>query len=143
MMRGLIHSALLLATMATASLADSLVASRNIRPNSILTADDFKVVVDDIAGAADHADLALGMEARVAIYAGRPIRPEDLGPPALVDRNQIVTLHYATGALTIQVEGRMLDRGGYGDVVRVMNLSSRTTVMGIVQGDGTVSVSAP
>ena len=123
--------------------ADSLLAARNIRPEAILTQADIQIVPETIAGAADHPDLALGMEARVAIYAGRPIRPEDLGPPALVDRNQIVLLHYITGALTIQVEGRMLDRGGFGDVVRVMNLSSRTTIFGTVAADGSIRVSAP
>ncbi len=123
--------------------ADSLIAARNIRPESILLAADVTLVSDLIAGAADHPDLAIGMEARVAIYAGRPIFPEDLGPPALVKRNQIVSVHYIAGGLTILAEGRMLDRGGYGDIVRVMNLSSRTTVTGRVEADGTIRVSAP
>ncbi len=126
-----------------AAQADSLIAARNIRPETILTSADIALVPDTIAGAADHPDLAIGMEARVAIYAGRPIRPEDLGPPALVNRNQIVTLHFTAGALSIQAEGRMLDRGGYGDVVRVMNLASRTTITGIVDADGSIRVSAP
>ena len=123
--------------------ADSLIAARNIRPESILLAADVTLVSDLIAGAADHPDLAIGMEARVAIYAGRPIFPKDLGPPALVTRNQIVSVHYIAGGLTILAEGRMLDRGGYGDIVRVMNLSSRTTVTGRVEADGTIRVSAP
>lgn len=126
-----------------AAAADSLIAARNIRPESIITAADLLIVPDTIAGAADHPDLAIGMEARIAIYAGRPIRPEDLGPPALVIRNQIVLLQFNAGGLSIQAEGRMLDRGGYGDVVRVMNLSSRTTITGIVDADGTIRVSAP
>lgn len=123
--------------------AESLLAARNIRPETVLTAADFVLVADTIPGAADHPDLVIGMETRVAIYAGRPILPQDLGPPALVDRNQIVLLHYTTGGLSIQAEGRMLDRGGYGDVVRVMNLSSRTTISGIVEPDGSIRVSAP
>jgi flagella basal body P-ring formation protein FlgA len=135
--------ALIFASAPATLWSESLIANRNIRPTTILTAADFTVIADRIDGAADHPDLAIGMEARVAIYAGRPIRPEDLGPPALVDRNQIVTLHFATGGLTIQAEGRMLDRGGYGDVVRVMNLASRTTITGTVQADGTIRVSAP
>ncbi|MGQ0609663.1 MAG: flagellar basal body P-ring formation chaperone FlgA [Paracoccaceae bacterium] len=125
------------------ALAESLIAARTIRPLTILTAADITLIADVIPGAADHPDLAIGMEARVAIYAGRPIRPEDLGPPALVDRNQIVTIQYALGGLLILAEGRMLDRGGLGDVVRVMNLSSRATVIGMVAADGTIRVSSP
>lgn len=135
--------ALILLALPSQAPADSLIAARNIRPEWVLTAADIAMVPELIAGAADHPDLVIGMEARVAIYAGRPIRPEDLGPPALVDRNQIVSIHYASGGLLILAEGRMLDRGGYGDLVRVMNLASRTTVTGMVEADGSIRVSAP
>ena len=82
----------------------------------------------------------LGQEARVAIYAGRPVLAGDIGPPALVERNQTVTLVYSRGALTILAEGRSLGRGGAGDSLRAMNIASRTTVTGRVAGDGTVHV---
>lgn len=134
---------LILSALPIPALAESVIAARNIRPETVVTAADIALVPDLIAGAADHPDLVIGMEARVAIYAGRPIRPEDLGPPALVDRNQIVSIHYASGGLLILAEGRMLDRGGHGELVRVMNLSSRTTVTGMVEADGTIRVSAP
>ncbi len=42
---------------------------------------------------------AVGLEAGTTLYANRPIRPEDLGPAALIDRNQIVTLSYGAGLL--------------------------------------------
>jgi flagellar basal body P-ring formation protein FlgA len=76
----------------------------------------------------------------VTIYAGRPIRAADIGAPALVERNQIVPLVYAAGGLQITAEGRALDRGGEGDVIRVMNLSSRVQVTGIVDETGAVRV---
>ena len=50
----------------------------------------------------------------MAIYAGRPVRPGDLGPPALVERNQLVPLVYQPGGLAISTEGRALGRGGGG-----------------------------
>jgi flagellar basal body P-ring formation protein FlgA len=49
-------------------------------------------------------------------------------------------LRYAAGPLAITTEGRALARGGAGDVIRVLNLSSRNTVTGRVQPDGAVSV---
>ena len=42
--------------------------------------------------------------------------------------------------LRILTEGRALARGGVGDVIRVMNLSSRTTVSGRIAADGSVHV---
>jgi hypothetical protein len=70
----------------------------------------------------------------------RPVRAADLGPPAVVERNQIVGLAYRSGGLAILTEGRALARGGVGDVIRVMNLASRATVTGTIGPDGLVAV---
>lgn len=120
--------------------ADSLVATRNIRAQTVLGATDMALVAADIPGALPSVESALGLEARVTLYAGRAIRPADVGPSAIVDRNQIVPLAYQAGGLAILTEGRALARGGVGDVIRVMNLSSRTTVTGRIGADGMVQV---
>ncbi|MDZ4093320.1 MAG: flagellar basal body P-ring formation chaperone FlgA [Paracoccaceae bacterium] len=120
--------------------ADSLVAVRTIRAQSVLATTDMTLVSAVIPGALDDPAKALGLEARVTLYAGRAIRPDEIGPPAIVDRNQIVALAYQSGGLTILTEGRALARGGVGDVIRVMNLDSRTTVTGHIASDGTVQV---
>ncbi len=122
------------------ALADSLVATRTIRAQSVVQADDVTLVAATIPGALAGVEGAVGLEARVAIYAGRPIKAADLGPPALIDRNQIVSLSYQSGGLAILTEGRALARGGAGDVIRVMNIASRSTVSGRVAPDGTVHV---
>jgi flagella basal body P-ring formation protein FlgA len=61
----------------------------------------------------------------------------------VVDRNQIIPLAYAAGDLTILTEGRALARGGVGDVIEVMNLSSRNKVLGQIGPDGVVRVGPP
>ena len=71
---------------------------------------------------------------------GRPIAAGDLGPPAVVERNQIVTLRFRRGALLIEGEGKALDRGPEGARVRVMNLLSRVSVTGRVAGPNLVEV---
>lgn len=120
--------------------AETVMAAHVIRPQSVITAQDLTVAHVEVAGALrDPADL-IGQEARVALYPGRPIRPGDIGPPALVHRNQIVTLRFEQSGLTIVTEGRSLSRAGVGERVRVMNLSSRTTVTGRVGSNGTVTV---
>ncbi|MFV0492023.1 MAG: flagellar basal body P-ring formation chaperone FlgA [Pseudorhodobacter sp.] len=122
------------------TLADSLVATRTIRAQSVLAPTDMALVKAAIPGAMENPDLAIGQEARVTLYAGRAIRSGDLGPPALVNRNQIVTLHFRAGHLGISTEGRALERGGQGDVIRVMNLTSRNTITGRISADGTIHV---
>ncbi|WP_172297636.1 flagellar basal body P-ring formation chaperone FlgA [Pseudoruegeria sp. HB172150] len=120
--------------------ADTLVAARTVRAQAIITPVDLAIIDRTIPGTLADASEAVGMESRVVLYAGRPIRPGDIGPPAIIDRNQVVTLTYRSGPLTIAAEARALGRAGIGDVVRVMNLASRNTVTGIVRADGTVSV---
>lgn len=131
---------LLLALMASSAQAESLIAVRTLRAGSVIAARDVVTSAAVVPGAATDLSSILGQEARVAIYQGRPIRIADLGPPAIVDRNQDVTLVYAAGALTIVAEGRALGRGGVGDLIKVQNIGSRATVSGVIAADGTVRV---
>ncbi len=133
--------ALLLLTAADPAAAEIVVAATTIRANSLIGPDDLKTRPGDAAGIAADSDEVVGKEARTTIYAGRPVRLGDIGPPALVDRNQIVTLAFRQGTLTIRAEGRALDRAGAGDRVRAMNLGSRNVVVGQVAPDGTIIVS--
>ncbi|PVA09696.1 flagella basal body P-ring formation protein FlgA [Pelagivirga sediminicola] len=129
---------LLVAAPAT---ADTVLAARTIRAQTLITAQDLVVKDVDVVGAISDPALIAGQEARVALYAGRPIRPGDVGPPALVERNQIIALVYDQSGLSITAEGRSLSRAGPGETVRVMNMSSRITVSGQVMPDGRVHVS--
>ena len=137
-MRGL---ALILAFCALPATADVLVAARTLPARTIIGPDDVLLRDLDVTGGVETADLVVGQEARVALYAGRPIRLGDIGPPAVVERNQIIPLVYHRGGITISTEGRALDRAGPGDFIRVMNLSSRATVTGTVSDTGAVIVS--
>lgn len=71
--------------------AETVVAAHTIRPQTILTAQDLVVSPAQTIGAFSDAAELIGLETKTALYAGRPIRPGDVGPPAIVDRNQIVS----------------------------------------------------
>ncbi len=131
---------LLLFVMPGMAMADSLVATRTLPAQTVLQAEDVMLVPAEIPGALTQTSEAVGLEARVAIYAGRPISAGDIGAASILDRNQIVQLAYHSGGLAILTEGRALARGGVGDVIRVMNLVSRNTVSGRISVDGTVVV---
>lgn len=137
----MIRVALLLAILPGTVLADSLVTTRTLRAGALLGPGDIGIVAADNAGALRDPAAAIGQEARVVLYAGRPILARDIGPPAIVERNQIVPLLFRSGPLTITADGRALGRGGAGDHIRVMNLSSRNTVTGVISPDGTINIS--
>lgn len=116
--------------------AETLVAARTIPAQTIIAADDVTLSDQIIPGAVTDPAAVLGMEARTALYAGRPIRPGDVVFPAVVDRNDIIILTYQRGGLAISTEGRALGRAGPGDLIRVMNLTSRATVTARIGLDG-------
>ena len=122
--------------------ADSIVATRTIRAQTVLSVEDFTLVDADIPGALTDPTAVIGLEARVTLYAGRPIVASDLVSAAVVERNQTVSLVFRSAGLSILTEGRALTRGGVGDQIKVMNLASRTTVTGTIDTDGSVLVNA-
>ena len=123
-----------------ATAQETVVAAGTIRGTTLIGPADVAVVEGNTPGAlSDMAD-AVGMEARINLYPGRPIRPGDLRPPAIVERNEIVSLRYDHGGLLVITDGRALDRAAEGESLRVINLASRQTVTAIASAPGLVIV---
>ncbi len=131
-----------LLALASPAGADSVVATRVIQPKSVITAQDVTLVAMQIPDALNDAAAAIGQEARVSIAPGRAIKAADLVRATLVERNAIVAMSFVVGGLEIVTEGRALTRGSEGDVIDIMNLSSRTRLRGRILADGSVTVEA-
>ena len=152
MIRRVLFAALVVATLLALAVAAgaqeqdgatagaTVVATRAIRAQSVLAPSDLMLEPGATPGALSKIEDAVGLEAQRSLYRGRPVMAGDLGPPAVVERNQIVTLVYQNGALSIATEGRALGRGGVGQRVRVLNVDSRATVTGRVAAPGIVEV---
>ena len=141
MMRRAVRASVLAVSLIPSQMfADTLTAARVIRANAVIEPGDIAVSDISIPGALAAGTQLSGLEARITLYPGRPIMPTHVGPAALVFRNQPVILVYRSGGLSIAAEARALSRGGEGDLVRVMNLGSRNTVLGKVRPDGRVEV---
>lgn len=125
------------------SWAEAVVATKTIRPGSVLSLTNVALDADADNAGVDDLSVVLGQEAKTTLFAGRPVQKGDFGPPAVIERNALVELAFIHNGLTILVEGRALGRGAPGDVVRVMNLASRRTVMGEILSSGQVLVSVP
>lgn len=134
--------ALLLILLADMAAADTLVAVRTLRAQTTLLAEDMTLIAGTIPGAAGALANVVGLETRVAIYQGQPILQKNLGPPAVIERNQAVKLAFQSGSLAIVSDGRALERGAAGDRIRVMNIASRSTITGVIAADGSVHVDA-
>ena len=100
------------------------------------------ILTGDVVAAGPGADLSayLGKQLRRPVFEGRAIRPSDVAPPDLVDRQAPVTVTFRRGALTVSLPGRSLGRGGLGDVVTVLIEGRRQPLRAQITGEGTVEV---
>jgi flagellar basal body P-ring formation protein FlgA len=92
-------------------------------------------------GVVDSRAALVGKIARRTLLPGMPIPVTAIGEPRLVINGERVRVVYSEGGLTITTYGSALQAGGAGDVVSVRNLDSGLTISGVVQPDGSVSVS--
>lgn len=132
----MIRFILLFTILGSPILAETVMAARTIPAQTLIAPEDLILRDVTIAGGESDPLLFVGMESRVALYAGRPVRAADVGLPAVIERNQIVPLIFQGSGLKIATEGRSLGRAGPGEMVRIMNLASRTTVSARIGEDG-------
>ncbi|WP_299786490.1 flagellar basal body P-ring formation chaperone FlgA [uncultured Marivita sp.] len=125
---------------AAPALAESVVAVKTLRAREVITAQAVQVQDVDVPGAAETLDEVIGTEVKRAIYAGQAVLKADIAQPALIERNQIVAATFSVKGLTIDTEARALERGSVGDIIRAMNLTSRTTIRAEVMEDGRLKV---
>lgn len=120
------------------------VPNRRIEAGQVIRADDLewvKLRAGQIGrNALVSADALIGKAARRPLRAGESVRTIDVETPVLVTKNSLVTIRLASGRLQLTTQGRALDEGGAGDIVRVMNTSSNKIVEGVVVQAGTVIV---
>ena len=136
----MIRAILMLSLLGHAAQAEIIVASRVIPANAIISSEDIQYRDISYAGGVTNPNELLGMEARHALFAGRPILSKDVTTPAVVERNEIVQLLFQSGGVLIKTEGRALDRAGSGEIIRVMNLASRKTISARIDSLGVAHV---
>lgn len=117
---------------------------RRIMPGETIAASDLEEVPLPAASlgtfAVTHLDKLEGMEVRRVLSPGRPVMIQSVGEPIAVPKGERVTLSYRHGGLDLTAPGRALSDGLEGEEIRVVNLASNKTVVGIARGDGTVEV---
>ena len=118
--------------------------TRRVEPGEVIGRQDLQwisVPVDRVTRntLADESRL-LGKSPRRPIRAGRAILGSDLREPIVVEKNSIVTIRLETPHMVLTAQGRSLDQGADGDVIRVMNTKSKKIINATVQSNGEVRV---
>lgn len=84
----------------------------------------------------------IGMSVRRGIGAGAMVRSTDLQQPVVVAKNSIVTIKLQTKRMELTAQGRALEDGAIGDLIRVMNTRSHKVIIAAVHGTSSVRVEA-
>lgn len=126
---------------------DVPVLSRRVMTGDTITASDIDWVEmrTDLTGtdvAASEAQL-VGMTPKRGIPVNQPVRIRDLQTPRIVDKGALVVITLESGSMALSTQGKALQEGGKGDVIRVVNTSSNRIVEAVVSGPNRVSVNRP
>ena len=115
-----------------------LASGTTIGPSDLdwITVNEDQIGLDVIA----QAQQLVGQELRHDQVEGEMLRNRDVMPPRLVTRGSLVTLKIETPLMLITAQGRALQDGGKGDVVRITNTQSNRVIEGTVEGTGLVRV---
>lgn len=82
----------------------------------------------------------VNMTPRRLVQAGKPIISNELEPPKMVERGDLVTLIFANGPITLTVKGKSLQAGSLGDTIRVSNVESNKNLQGTVTAHREVTI---
>lgn len=118
---------------------------RRLMPDDIVRAEDIEMV--DLpwarvnAYAVTETSALVGMQVRRMLSPGRPVQVQSVQPPIIISRGERVTIQLSYGTLELAAEGKAISDAHLGQEVRVVNLSSNKTIVGIARADGLVEAS--
>jgi flagella basal body P-ring formation protein FlgA len=126
------------------AVVDLPVLTRPIARGEVITAADVEwIQLAEGRVRAEHlsSEAALvGMAARRSLRPGAPLREFDLEAPSIIERGEIVSLIFQSGALTLAARARAMESGAQGDLIRFVNLQSNRTVEAVAEGPGRARV---
>jgi flagella basal body P-ring formation protein FlgA len=121
-----------------------VVATRRLALGDVVGAGDVRLVRQRAErvrpGLATDPGQVVGQALRRPVAQGLPFALNDLSMPAVVERNAMVTMLLEGPGIAVTAQGRALAAAARGQVVPVMNLSSRSVVEAQAIGPGRVRV---
>ncbi len=85
----------------------------------------------------------IGMTPRRTLRAGNQIRSTEVRYPVLIQRRSLVTISLVNNFMTLTIQGRALENGSRGDMIRITNIQSKQIIDAEVVGPGKARVRVP
>jgi flagellar basal body P-ring formation protein FlgA len=121
---------------------DTVTVDHTIERGAVLKASDLIVQrrPKSEGSAISNIHAAAGLAARHELRPGQTLRDADLMKPAIIQRNDTVTIVYQAPGFTLTLRGQAQDAGALGDTISVLNAESKRVVQGVVSAPGRVTV---
>lgn len=123
---------------------DVPVLKKSMRNGPIIINSDIQMVPMRIRSLNDDVIVdkqkVLGMTPDRFLVANKPIRKRDVSTPTLVERGQRITLIHEQGPMKLSALGKSMENGTKGQIIRVVNLDSNTSIRAEVIGSGVAKV---
>lgn len=120
------------------------VPTRRVMPDEILSNADLQIISLPYrrVGAFAVTDLKdlTGMQVKRVLALGRPVMIQSVTPPIIIDRGDRVSIKFSSGALSLAAPGKAISSAYLNQDVRVVNLVSNKTIIGIARENGVVEV---
>ena len=121
-----------------------VVTARPIRRLATMTPEDLRIekrLVSGLpAGPLARVEEAIGFVASREIRGGEILSTKLIQLPTLVKRGEIVTLIVEGDGVVVTARGQAKEEGQHGQLIRVMNLSSKKELYGRVEGERQVKI---
>lgn len=88
-------------------------------------------------------DDIIGMTPRYTLRAGSQIRSNEVRYPILIKRRSLVTIALIHKTMTLTIQGRAMENGAKGDIIRITNIKSKQIIDAEVVGPGKALVRVP
>ena len=82
----------------------------------------------------------IGMEARSALAANRPIRRDRLGTPILIRRGELIEVQVVGGGITVSTKGKANGNGSASELIEIETFQPRKRLIGRVVQAGLVEI---
>lgn len=82
----------------------------------------------------------IGMEARSALSANRPIRRDRLGAPILIRRGELIEVQVVGGGITVSTKGKANGDGSASELIEIETFQPRKRLLGRVVQAGLVEI---
>lgn len=119
-------------------LASAVTAGQRIEASNLTTkmVDEKAVYASTISQPEELA----GMQATRKLAAGVPLTKLQVKPAMDVQRNSLVNLVYNAPGVQLSGSAQALEEGRVGQSIRVLNVASRATLVGVVTAPDTVEI---